>query len=229
MRATGKDGCLYSVRFGEPIVGGADVTVETSGFFKIKSKAAVGSGIPSKNPTDIDAVDLSADMIYFARAGQTLAEGDVIIPMELRKISFVTDVSDSSQSTSHDVTTQADVDTGIRAYVPGAFKERTGSINGYVDTGSDEQRELLKEYRMVSVDDGTNVSVWQSKTAVHHFMLSRAEKVPEGDLELWEYFPVITEQLQMDKPLDGTQPFNFNYRVDGSSKPMTLYVTKESA
>ena len=229
MRATGKDGFLYSVRFGEPIVGGADVTVETSGFFKIKSKAAAGSGIPSKNPTDIDAVDLSADMIYFARAGQTLAEGDVIIPMELRKISFVTDVSDSSQSTSHDVTTQADVDTGLRAYVPGAFKERTGSINGYVDTGSDEQRELLKEYRMVSVDDGTNVSVWQSKTAVHHFMLSRAEKVPEGDLELWEYFPVITEQLQMDKPLDGTQPFNFNYRVDGSSKPMTLYVTKESA
>lgn len=229
MRATGKDGFLYSVRFGEPIVGGADVTVETSGFFKIKSKAAVGSGIPSKNPTDIDAVDLSADMIYFARAGQTLAEGDVIIPMELRKISFVTDVSDSSQSTSHDVTTQADVDTGLRAYVPGAFKERTGSINGYVDTGSDEQRELLKEYRMVSFDDGTNVSVWQSKTAVHHFMLSRAELVPEGDLELWEYFPVITEQLQMDKPLDGTQPFNFNYRVDGSSKPMTLYVTKESA
>lgn len=229
MRATGKDGFLYSVRFGEPIVGGADVTVETSGFFKIKSKAATGSGIPSKNPTDIDAVDLTADMIFFARAGQTLAEGDVLIPMELHKISFVTDVSDSSQSTSHDVTTQADVDTGLRAYVPGAFKERTGSVNGYVDTGSDEQRELLKEYRMVSVDDGTNVSVWKSKTAVHHFMLSRAELVPDGDYELWEYFPVITEQLQMDKPIDGTQPFNFNYRVDGSSKPMTLYVTKESA
>ena len=59
-------------------------------------------------------------------------------------------------------------------------------------------------------------------------MLSRAEYVPEGDFEMWEYFPVITEQLQMDKPMDGTQPFNFNYRVDGSSKPMTIFKQKEA-
>ena len=126
------------------------------------------------------------------------------------------------------MTTQADVETGIRAYVPGAFKERTGSINGYVDTGSEEQKELLKEYRMLQEDDGQNVSVYISVTKVHHYMLSRAETVAEGDKELWEYFPVITESLQMDKPLDGTQPFNFNYRVDGSNKPMTIYKVKES-
>lgn len=229
MRVTGKDGFLYSVRFGEPLVGGADVRITEAGFYKIKSKAATSSGIPSKNPADTDAVDLGVDMVYWAKAGQTLAEGDAVVPLKLTKISFVTDVSDSSQSTSHDVTTQADIDTGLRAYVPGAFKERTGSISGYVDTGSEEQRELLKEYRMVAVDDGTNVSVYKSTTAVHHYMLSRAETVPEGDMEMWEYFPVITEQLQMDKPMDGTQPFNFNYRVDGSSGPMTIFKQKEAA
>lgn len=228
MRATGKDGFLYSVEFGEPLTGGASVTLEKSGFYKIKSRASSGSGIPVKAPDAKNAVDLGADMVYFGRAGQSLAEGDVLIPLELKKISFVTDVSDSSQSTSHDVTTQADVETGIRAYVPGAFKERTGSINGYVDTGSEEQKELLKEYRMVQEDDGQNVSVYRSETKVHHYMLSRAETVAEGDKELWEYFPVITESLQMDKPMDGTQPFNFNYRVDGSNKPMTIYITKES-
>lgn len=228
MRATGKDGFLYSIKFGEPIVGGSEIKIETPGFYRIKSKASGVSGIPSKNPLDTDAVDLAVDMIYWAKKDQPLNEGDTVVPLVLTKISFVTDTSDSSQSTSHDVTTQADVDTGLRAYVPGAFKERTGSINGYVDTGSEEQRELLKEYRMVEVDDGTNISVFKSKTSVHHYMLSRAENVPEGDFEMWEYFPVITEQLQMDKPMDGTQPFNFNYRVDGSSKPMTIFKQKEA-
>lgn len=229
MRATGKDGFLYSVEFGEPLVGGADQTIPADGFYRIQSRAGSGSGIPQKNPADTDAEDLGAGMVYFARAGQELAEGDSVVPMTLKKISFVTDETDSSQSTSHDVTTQADVDTGLRAYVAGAFKERTGSVNGYVDTGSEEQRSLLLEFRMVSVDDGENVSVYKSRTKVHHFMLSRAEKVPDGDLEMWEYFPVIVEQLQMDKPMDGVQPFNFNYRVDGSSKPMTIFVTKDAA
>ena len=53
MRATGKDGFLYSIKFGEPIVGGSEVKIETAGFYKIKSKASEGSGIPSKNPLDV--------------------------------------------------------------------------------------------------------------------------------------------------------------------------------
>ena len=101
------------------------------------------------------------------------------------------------------------------------------TVDGIVDTNSAEQKELLKEYRMLSEDDGESVTVYQSSSSVHHYMLSRAEKVPEGEPEMWEYFPVITEQLQMDKPMDGVQPFNFNYRVDGSNKPMIMYIVKE--
>lgn len=229
MRATGKDGFLYSVKFQDVIVGGSDVTVEKSGFHKIKSKASTGSGIPEKSSsvTDPNAISLGVGMVYWAKAGQALAEGDSLIPMELKRISFVTDTSDSSSSSSHDVTTQEDIDTGTRSYTPGAFKERTGSINGIVDTNSAEQKELLKEYRMLSEDDGESVTVYQSSSSVHHYMLSRAEKVPEGEPEMWEYFPVITEQLQMDKPMDGAQPFNFNYRVDGSNKPMLMYIVKD--
>ena len=67
MRATGKDGFLYSVKFGEPIVGGSGVKITTPGFYRIKSKATGGSGIPSKKPSDTDAVDLAVDMIYYAK------------------------------------------------------------------------------------------------------------------------------------------------------------------
>lgn len=229
MRATGKDGFLYGIAFGEPIVGGDSIKITTAGFYKIKSKASTDSGIPSKNPANKDAVDLGVDMIYWAKVDQELKTGDTVIPITLTRLSFVTDTSDTSQSQSYDVTTQDDIDTGLRSYVPGAFKERTGTISGYVDTGSEEQREILKEYRMLEIDDGTNISVYNSTTKVHHYMLSRAEKVPDGEYEVWEYFPVITEQLQMDKPMDGQQPFSFNYRVDGSSKPMTIYKMKEVA
>ena len=227
MRATGKDGFLYAVTFGEAITGNdnGQVKITKSGFYKIKSVGSA-TGLPRKNGAHKEAVDLSADMIFWGKNQLILKNGDVVIPLNLKKISFVTDTSDSSQTTSHDVTTQADIETGLRSYVAGAFKERTGSISGYVDTESEEQRELLKEYRMVSIADETNTSVYISQTKVHHFMLSRAEKVATGESEMWEYFPVITEQLQMDKPMDGVQPFSFNYRVDGSSKPMTMYVKK---
>ena len=89
MRATGKDGFLYSIKFGEPIVGGSEVKITTPGFYRIKSKASGVSGIPSKNPLDTDAVDLAVDMIYWAKQDQPLNEGDTVVPLVLSKISRV--------------------------------------------------------------------------------------------------------------------------------------------
>jgi len=40
---------------------------------------------------------------------------------------------------------------------------------------------------------------------------------------VWEYFPIIVESFQMDKPIDGVCPFNFNYKVDGQNRPGMYY------
>jgi len=225
MRPSGKEGFLYGLQFGAPIVGGDLVIVPKSGFYKIKSRAATGSGIPGKDPEIKRGEALKAGDFYFAIQGQPLATGDALIPMTIKKLSFTTDVSAAAQGQAIDVTTQIDVEKGSRSYVPSAFKERSGSINGLVDVDSEEQRELINEFNAVIIDGGGYITRLPSKTDVHHFMLSRRETVTAGEVEVWEYFPVIVESFQMDKPIDGSCPFNFNYKVDGQSGPGMYYRT----
>jgi len=223
MRPTGKEGFLYGVKFGQLINGGSVPQVLTSGWCKIKSRASSGSGIPGMDPALERGESLKAGDFYFAREGQPLAVGDALIPMTLNKLSFTTDVGASAQGQAIDVSTQIDVETGARAYEPSAFKERSGAINGQVDTDSEEQRELVNEFNAVIIDGGGYVTRLPSKTGVHHFMLSRRETRAVGEVEVWEYFPIIVESFQMDKPIDGVCPFNFNYKVDGKSGPGMYY------
>jgi len=223
MRPSGKEGFLYGVKFERTVAGGDGVTVPKSGWYKIKSRAESGSGIPGKDPDVERGEALKAGDFYFAARGQPLAAGDTLIPMTLKKLSFTTDVSASAQGQAIDVTTQIDVEKGARSYVPSAFKERSGSINGLVDVDSEEQRELVNEFNAVLIDDGRYVTRLPSKTGVHHLMLSRRETSTEGEVEAWEYFPVIVESFQTDKPVDGSCPFNFNYKVDGQSGPGMYY------
>jgi hypothetical protein len=229
MRPTGKEGFLYGVRFGAPLAGGANKKVPKDGWYKIKSIAKNGSGIPGKNPEIERGEALKAGDFYFARKDQPLAEGDCLIPMEISKLSFTTDVSASAQGQAIDVSTQIDVLSGSRAYEPSAFKERSGSINGQGDTDSAEQRKLINAFNAVIIDDGEHITRHPAKTGVHHFMLSRRETATSGEVEVWEYFPVIVESFQMDKPIDGVCPFNFNYKVDGKSGPGMYYRTAGDA
>jgi hypothetical protein len=225
MRPSGKEGFLYGITFGKAVTGGTGITLSESGWYKIKNRAASGSGIPGKNPEIERGEALKAGDFYFALQGQRLAQGDALVPMEIRKLSFTTDVSAAAQGQAIDVSTQIDVERGSRSYVPSAFKERSGSINGLVDVDSEEQRSLVNEFNAVVVDGGGYVTRLPSRTDVHHFMLSRRETRAAGEVEVWEYFPVIVESFQMDKPIDGACPFNFNYKVDGQSGPGMYYRT----
>jgi hypothetical protein len=131
-------------------------------------------------------------------------------------------VQDSSQRQSHDVTTQEDVDSGSRAYIPGAFQERTGTISGVVDVDSEEQFELWNEYREIVRGDGTNAARFPARSVEHEYMMSRRETDEPGETALWEYMPLISESIQAPKPLDGVQSFSFNYRIDGKRKPQMI-------
>jgi hypothetical protein len=114
------------------------------------------------------------------------------------------------------------VDSGVRAYISGAFKERTGTINGVVDVDSEEQYELWGEYREIIYGDGANVGRYPSRSVEHEYMMSRREKAGAGETELWEYMPLISESIQAPKPMDGVQSFSFNYRIDGKRKPCLI-------
>ncbi|MDR0300840.1 MAG: hypothetical protein LBI04_00820 [Treponema sp.] len=225
MKVTGKDGFLYGVKFGQALVGGTGVTVPQDGWYKIQSRAADSSGLPEADPSKEHGRALKAGDFYFAKKDQPIAEGDSLIPMTLNKVSFTTDVSASAQGQVFDVTTQADVENGVRAFVSSVFKDRSGAINGQVDVDSLEQRLLINEFNAVITDDGNFVTKEPAKSGTHHFMLSRRETIAEGEVEAWEYFPVVIESFQTDKPIEGVCPFNFNYKVDGTYNPGIYYRT----
>jgi hypothetical protein len=229
MRPTGKEGFLYGVRFGALLAGGANKKVPEDGWYKIKSIAEAGSGIPDKDPSEQNARRLREGDVYYAPKDQPLAIGDSLIPINIKKIAFTTDVGFNAQGQAIDITTQIDVETGSRAYAPSAFKEQSGNINGCVDVDSDEQRELANEFSQIITQAGGYVSIREASSRVHHFMISYRETKTPGETEMWRYFPVIIESFQMDKPVDGVIPFNFNYKVDGKNRPAIIYRTVEDA
>ena len=231
MKPGGKDGKLYKIVKETVIEGGESTELEVSGFYRV---IATGSESSLPKPT-AEALKKGAravaagDVIHLWK-GQELASGDKVALLELVLISFVKDVSNSKQGTSYDVSTQENLDSGTREYTVGAFTDSNGTINGAVETDSEAQRELLNQFSNVMEDDGTNINVYPAKQTKQDYMMSRRETDIVGETAVWEHFPVIVESIQMDKPLDGEQNFNFNYKVDGGNHPgMIYYKVKEVA
>ena len=227
MKPGGKDGKLYKIAEGNAVTGGTSVTLSASGFYRIKSVASSGSSLPQPSSADIakGARALKPGDVAHLWAGQALASGDAVIPLTLTLIGFVKDVQNSRQGQSYDVSTQENLDSGVREYIMGAFTDGSGTINGTFETDSDAQRELMNQFSQVSVDDGTNYAVFPAKQTKQDYMMSRRETETPGETAVWEHFPVTVESISCDKPLDGEQNFNFNYKLDGGNHPGVIYYT----
>ena len=227
MKPGGKDGKLYKIAEGNAVTGGTSVTLSASGFYRIKSVASSGSSLPQPSSADIakGARALKPGDVAHLWAGQALASGDAVIPLTLTLIGFVKDVQNSRQGQSYDVSTQENLDSGVREYIMGAFTDGSGTINGTFETDSDAQRELMNQFSQVSVDDGTIYAVFPAKQTKQDYMMSRHETETPGETAVWEHFPVTVESISCDKPLDGEQNFNFNYKLDGGNHPGVIYYT----
>ncbi len=223
MKPGGKDGKLYKIAEGAVITGGASVTLAESGFYRIKSIASDGSSLPQPDANITGGKGLRAGQVIHLWKGQSIAAGDAVIPLSLTLIGFVKDVSNSRQGQSYDVSTQENLESGVREYITSAFTEGSGTINGTFETDSDAQRELLNQFAEITVDDGTNITRLPAKQTKQDYMMSRRETEIVGETAVWEHFPVTVESVTMDKPLDGEQNFNFNYKIDGGNFPGVIY------
>lgn len=225
MKPGGKDGKLYKIKDGQAITGGSSITLEKSGFYRIASIASSSSSLPTPDTNIAGAKGIKVGQVVHLWKGQALATGDSVIPLELTLISFVKDVSNSKQGTTYDVSSQANLESGVREYITGAFSESSGTINGTVEVGSEAQRELLNQFQEITIDDGTHITRLPAKETKQDYMLSRRETETVGEIAFWEHFPVTVESIQTDKPLDGEQTFNFNYKVDGGNFPGVIEYT----
>ena len=223
MKPAGKDGKLYSIAFKEAVTGGASVTLDKSGFYKIKSIASSASSLPTKDSGIAGGESIKVGQIVHLWKGQALAAGDAVIPLELTLVGFVKDVPNSLQGSSVDISTQENVESGIREWAESAFSDGSGTITGTFETDSEAQRKLLNNFQEITIDDGTHVTRLPARKQHQDYMLSRRETETVGETAVWEHFPVIVESLTKDKPLDGEQSFSFAYKVDGGNFPGVIY------
>ena len=224
MKPGGKDGKLYKIAEGEAVTGGASVTLTASGFYKIKSVASSDSSLPTPDTSKSGYRKIRPGDVVWLWKGQALATGDAVILLTLTLISFVTDVSNSRNGNKTDITTQENVEVGIREYTVSPFSEGSGTINGMVDVDSEAQKELLNQFSAITEeDDDGHITVYKATQRKQDYMLSRRETETVGEIAMWEHFPVTVDSLTMDKPLDGAQNFNFNYSLDGGNNPGVIY------
>ena len=224
MKPGGKDGKLYKIYEMTTVSGGEGAMIANSGFYRIKS-VGENTSLPQPSAAAVSkgARAMAVGDVVHLWSGQRLTQGDEVIALRLKLISFVKDVSNSRQGTSYDVSTQENLDSGVREYITGAFSESSGSINGTVETDSEEQRELMNQFASIAEDEGDGYAIYPAKETKQDYMLSRHETDTIGETAIWEHFPVTVESITMDKPLDGEQNFNFNYKVDGGNHPGVIF------
>ena len=205
----GRDGYLYYGKMGEEISNPESTEVGT--WYKIKAIAATASITP-KNAVIGD--------VFKAIAAEALGDGDVLIPFEISLVGFVTDIPDSKTKEEIEVTTQSDE---YKSYRAGKRVESSGTFNGYFTEGDPVVLEILSDFNViVTVGDSGKLVKNEVTSKIHHFFLSRNETNVVGETEIWEYKPCSLSQLTDDKPMDGAQPFNVNYKMVGSERPCTF-------
>ena len=225
MKPGGKDGRLYKIKELTAIQGGSGVTLPEGhkfGFYRIKS-VGTNTALPQPDLTKEGARGIRAGDVVHLWPGQGLADGDIVIPLELTLIGFVSDVSNSRNGNKTDITTQENLESGVREYTVSPFTEGSGTINGMVDVDSEAQKELLNQFTLIADDDGEHITIYPAKQKKQDYMMSRRETDIAGEVAMWEHFPVTVDSIAMDKPLDGAQNFNFNYSLDGGNNPGVIY------
>lgn len=158
--------------------------------------------------------------VFKCNAALTLATGDKVIPFTLSKLAFVTNVPNSSSKEKFDNTVQID---DVKSFIEGDKAEKSGTINGYFIVPDDTVKKIQKRFNRVVDYTGGTIVFSDTEIGVMDFFLGRNETATVGDVECFEYLPSIVESLEMEKPMEGPQTFNFGYTVVGSERPSTHY------
>ncbi len=217
MRPGGQEGFAYGMTFGAEI--SAAGALSANGFYLITGKAAEGSGLPAKDPTISDGLAIGVGHMFYGRTSHVLVSGDKVKPITLSLLSFATNISNTKSKSKAENTTQSDVYNGTRSYAEGALSEKTGSLGGYYEVGDAMQEEIERRFDVVVRDDGTYITRLAIKKGIWPIMFSRRETTEVGEIEVWEYMPLLVDQISQTKPMDGPQEFSFNYTIDGKENP----------
>lgn len=206
-RVGGSKNYLYLGTRGAEVTTGA---LDIGTWYKIMAKGG---------NTALPATSVVGD-VFKVNAALTLAAGDKVIPFTLTKLAFVTNVPNSSSKEKYENTVQTD---NVKSYIEGDKAEKSGTINGYFIVEDSIIKLIQKRFNKVVDYSGGTVTFSETAVGVLDFFLGRNETTVIGEVECFEYLPSIVESLEMEKPMEGPQTFNFGYTVVGGECPSVHY------
>jgi hypothetical protein len=210
-RLSGTKNYLYFATPGTEEVGDGTTPLATVGFYKITAVAASGSAWPTNA--------VVGDVVYngSGAAEITPATGDNAKPLPMTKVAWVKDIPNSASKQKFDETTQID---NAMSYEEGDKPEISGTWDGYFFADDADVLTILKRFFTVIEDDGGGtITITAPTTGVIHAFLGRNEVTTVGEKNIMQYLPVILDNWQGDKPMQGKQTFNVNYTAVGSERP----------
>ena len=189
--------------------------VDSGYWYRISGMSATGP-----LPANLTTGDIFYQLTSAIPTASTIppTSNDAVQKITLTKLGFVTDVAMSISKEKFDETVQTD---DVKSYQVSGKPEKSGSISGYWVDNDTHQQSILK--RMDTVVEATTtggVTRTSPQTSVVYLMLARDETTANASV-VFEWLPCIIESLQSDKPMEGPQPFTFNYTAKGSEKPQT--------
>jgi hypothetical protein len=160
---------------------------------------------------------------------QPIAAGCFYKIVTLTALGFVKDTPKSQQGASFDISTQEDLERGVRSFASSPFTDSSGSITGILDSDSEDQRKFLNMFTEISYTETATISRSPAKQVLMELMLSRRETSTPGETAMWENVPLTADSLTTDKPFEEGQPFTFNYKLNGAEHPSVIFYTVPAA
>lgn len=141
-----------------------------------------------------------------------LVAGDEVAPLVMDISCWVTDTPLGAQEGEVDLTTQCDRIAGRKNIVGDGNITDGGTINGFLDTASEMQRQIEGLFRDRIIDKGGKITLLpkQGNNNYLTFLIHR-EMSEAGEVEITVFRQMRIPQIAQGHPASGGIPFNFNY------------------
>lgn len=192
--------------------------IAADSFFKV-----VAVGGTSAFPASMQVVD----HVYHTQSAITLSAGDEAYAFTLSAPNFIQGMTRSGTRAEADVTAQNDAN---KTYLSSKFSEESGDVSGVFDINDSQLLTVIQKFLGTTsiTDAGVATETDPNADPLYMFFTRNDwDSLDAGEDWVVDYIPMSLTGYSFDKPLEGGQPFSFNYRVRGSEFPAHFRITKD--
>lgn len=182
--------------------------------------------IIAKGETSGFAAGAAVNHVYYTNAGITLGTGDQAYVFTITAPNSIQGMTRSGSRSEADVTAQNDAN---KTYISSRFSEESGEISGVFDINDAVNKTIIERFiGTTDITDADAITETNPSAQPIYMIFSRNDLTELAAGEDWvvEWMPMSITGYSFDKPFEGGQPFNFNYRLLGNEFPSHIRITK---